>query len=279
MSFQTEQITMKWTFRVVFIVSAALIWNALSWSGQAEDARWGRRPSQFYSQLPGDVRLGGAHVLAVAHNAGDDEAATSLAIAHGADVVEIDVMPIDGRLYAAHDAQPSWMPLSYRGPSLSQAWARTRSAQFVQLDLGDSSVSTLRLLETFLIKHDDGRRVFVSTRNYQALERLEETAPHVVRFLSIGNLSGLQALLDNPDRAKMINGVSIRADLLTLETTDWLKDRGLLIYAWTVNDVTKLNALVGLGVDAITTDNLAILDAMRVAERKRDAAAIGKLFP
>lgn len=270
---------MKWTFRILFIVSVALVWNALSGSGHAEDARWGRRPSQFYSQLPGDVRLGGAHVLAVAHNAGDGEAATSLAIAHGADVVEIDVMPIDGRLYAAHDEQPSWMPLSYRGPSLSQAWSRTTGARFVQLDLRDSSVSTLRLLETFLAQHDDGRRVFVSTRDYHALERLNETAPHVVRFLSIGNLSGLQSLLDNPDRVKIINGVSIRADLLTPEATGWLKDRGLLIYAWTVNDVTQLNALVGLGVDAITTDNLAIFDAMRLAEQKRDAAAIGKLFP
>jgi hypothetical protein len=270
---------MKWTFRVVFLVIAALIWNAFSWSGQAEDARWGRRPSQFYSQLPADVRLGGAHVLAVAHNAGDGAAATSLAIAHGADVIEIDVMPIDGRLYAAHDQPPSWMPLTFRGPTLSQAWSRTAGARFVQLDLRDTSVSTLRLLETFLVQHDDGRRVFVSTRSHQALERLSETAPHVVRFLSIGSLSGLQTLMDNPDRIELINGVSIRTDLLTPETTDWLKDRGLLIYAWTVNDVTQLNALVGLGVDAITTDNLAILDAMRVAEQRRDAAAIGKLFP
>lgn len=160
---------MKWTFRIVFLLVAAVLWNTFSWSGQAEDARWGRRPSQFYSQLPSHVRLGGAHVLTVAHNAGDGSAASSLAIAHGADVVEIDVMPIDGRLYAAHAAPPSWMPLSYRGPSLSQAWARTTGARYVQLDLKDGTPSTLRLLASFLENHDDGRRVFVSTRHLFAL--------------------------------------------------------------------------------------------------------------
>jgi glycerophosphoryl diester phosphodiesterase len=270
---------MKWPLRIVFVLIAAMIWNAFSWSGQAEDARWGRRPSQFYSQLPADVRLGGAHVLAVAHNAGDGEAATSLAIAHGADVVEIDVMPIDGRLYAAHGAPPDWMPVSYRGPTLSQAWSRTEGARFIQLDLRDGSSSTVRLLERFLEQHNDGRRVFVSARSYQVLERLREQAPNVVRLLSIGDERGLQAVLDNPDRADVINGVSIRADLLTAESMSWFKDRGLLVCAWTVNDVAQLNSLIGFGVDAITTDNLAIFDAMRVAEQHRDAATIGKLFP
>jgi len=37
----------------------------------------------------------------------------------------------------------------------------------------------------------------------------------------------------------------------------------LLILAWTVNDSQRLNELVRLGVDGITTANLAILQALR----------------
>jgi hypothetical protein len=37
----------------------------------------------------------------------------------------------------------------------------------------------------------------------------------------------------------------------------------LVILAWTVNDSENFNRLVRLGVDGITTDNLAILQALR----------------
>ena len=59
----------------------------------------------------------------------------------------------------------------------------------------------------------------------------------------------------------------------------WFKDRGLLVFAWTVDDVAQLNDLVALGIDAVTTDNLAILDAMRWAEQHRAATNLGRLFP
>ncbi|MEA2525121.1 MAG: glycerophosphoryl diester phosphodiesterase [Thermomicrobiales bacterium] len=271
---------MRWMLRVPAVVVLVLVLNGLSWSGRAEDARWGARPAQFYRPLATELRLGSADVLGIAHDAGDRAPSSQLALAHGADVVEINVTLIGGRLYAAHTPPPGWLPSrAYRGPTLGEAWARTAGARFVQLDLKDTSPAAMRLTISFLERHADGRRVFVSTRSITALETLSERSPDVVRLLSIGNRFGLQALMENPERAELLNGVSVRADLLDAETMAWLKDRGLLVTAWTVNDVEQLNDLVALGIDAVTTDNLAILDAMQWAQQRRTAANLGRLFP
>jgi glycerophosphoryl diester phosphodiesterase len=42
----------------------------------------------------------------------------------------------------------------------------------------------------------------------------------------------------------------------------WVHAHGLVILAWTVNDSEHFNQLVRLGVDGITTGNLAILRAL-----------------
>ncbi|HEX6934786.1 MAG TPA: hypothetical protein VF162_21775 [Streptosporangiaceae bacterium] len=42
-----------------------------------------------------------------------------------------------------------------------------------------------------------------------------------------------------------------------------MHEHKLLILAWTVNDGREFNHLVRLGVGGITTDNLAILKALR----------------
>jgi glycerophosphoryl diester phosphodiesterase len=272
--------TMRWMLRATVALVLVLILNGLSWSGQAEEARWGEPPAQFYQPLAADLRLGRSNVLGVAHNAGDSAPSSQLAVAHGADVIEIDVSVVDDRLYAAHTSPPIWFPdIAYRGTTLDQAWARTAGARFVEFDLKDTSPAAMRLMISFLNDHIDGRRVFVSARSIAALETLRERVPDAVRLLSIGDRSALQALLDDPARADVLNGASVRAGLLDAETMSWFKERGLLVFAWTVNDITQLNGLVALGIDAVTTENLAILDAMRWAEQHRAATNLGRLFP
>jgi hypothetical protein len=76
--------------------------------------------------------------------------------------------------------------------------------------------------------------------------------------------------------------VSIRQSLLNTDSASQLRDLELIIVAWTVNDLTRVNELVRLGVDGITTDNLAImklLGGQRKGERRlsehRSAPAAG----
>ncbi len=129
---------------------------------------------------------------------------------------------------------------------------------------------------SFLASHADGRRVLVASASIGALETLSEQAPEAVRLLSIGDRRGLEALQGDPARVEFLNGVSIRATLLDAETMAWFKERGLLVVAWTVNDLAQVNRLAALGIDAVTTDNLAILDALRKAEQRRAAVSLGR---
>jgi glycerophosphoryl diester phosphodiesterase len=50
--------------------------------------------------------------------------------------------------------------------------------------------------------------------------------------------------------------------LVDANLVGWVHEHGLLILAWTVNDSQRLNQLVRLGVDSVTTANLAILRAL-----------------
>jgi len=45
----------------------------------------------------------------------------------------------------------------------------------------------------------------------------------------------------------------------------WMHQRRLLVLAWTVNDGQRLNELIRLGIDGVTTANLAILQALAMA--------------
>jgi len=271
---------MRWTIRVPAIAVLLLVLNGLPWSGRADEARWGQRPAQYYAPLATELRLGSADVLGIAHNAGNRVVSAQVALAHGADVMEIDVRAINGNLYAAHTPPPGWLPSqAYSGLTFEQAWTQAAGARYVQLDLKDTSSATTRVVADFLERHTGERRVFLSSKSFRALEVIHERTEDVGLVLSLGNGYELQTLLEAPERAEILTGVSVRATLLDAETMDWFKERGLLVIAWTVNDVDRLNDLVALGIDAVSTDNLAILDALHWAGQRRDVVNLGRMFP
>lgn len=270
----------RWLLRTVVAVVVMLSLTGFPWSSRAENARWGKRPAQFYQALETVPNLGSGKILSVAHNAGDGAQSSDLAVAHGADIVEIDLIVLNGRLYAAHDMPPDWLPTQiYRGPTLRQAWDLASRARFIKFDLKESSPATLRKLVAFLDDHQDGRRVFVAARDPRALATLATARPDLVRLLSIGSQSALDQVMSDPAQVDLLNGVTVRATLLDGETVAWFKAHGLLVFAWTVNNEGQLIELVASGVDAITTDNLAILDAISQAQQRRDEIDLSRLVP
>ncbi len=54
----------------------------------------------------------------------------------------------------------------------------------------------------------------------------------------------------------------MRESLVDFEMMSWLDARGIGAFAWTVNDIDRVNELIRLGVTGITTDNLAILSLL-----------------
>jgi hypothetical protein len=117
--------------------------------------------------------------------------------------------------------------------------------------------------------------VIVATRDRATLQALAEREPAVVRLVGVSDEGQLHALQGDPDLVALVDGVTILQSLVTGETAAWLNGQRLLIAAWTVNDLTRVNELVHFGVDAITTDNLAIMELLSgsAGERLRQRAS------
>lgn len=181
---------------------------------------------------------------------------------YGADVIEVDVVSLDGRLYSAH-LTPTPFPFigvrAFRGPALEQIWAAAGRADVIKLDMKESSPEFRELQFTFLEQHRGSQQVVVATRNVPTLEALAARTPRVFRLLSVADERTLSTLQGNAGLATLIDGVTIYDPLVTAETAAWLTQQELFIGVWTVNNLDRTNELIEHGADAITTDNLAII--------------------
>lgn len=217
-------------------------------------------PIQFYRELEGDRLEDYTGLFSVAHNSGDRVQSANQALAYGADIIEIDVVALDDRLYAAHQAPlPFLGPHVFRGPKLEEIWTVASLAEVVKLDLKQSSSSFLDLLVSFLGKYGEDQQVIVASGDVEVLRSLGERWPDAFRLLSVPNREVMDALQADPDLVALIDGVTIQEQLLDRETATWLEAQELYALAWTVNSLGRVNALIGLGVDGITTDNLALM--------------------
>lgn len=230
----------------------------------------GLRPVQFFQELEADLLEDYSDVFSVAHNSGDSVATTFEAIRFGADVIEVDVVSLNDRLYAAHDSPVTWFGGSlFRGPPLEHIWIASAATPVIKLDLKENTPAFTELLLEFLAAQQGQRTVIVVSGDPAVLRRFAAEAPSVFRFLSVSGPSSYDRLERDPELAAMLDGVSIQHGLLTEERAAWLEEQNLLTIAWTVNDLVRVNELVPLGVDAITTDNLAIVKLLGSQTRAR----------
>ena len=230
----------------------------------------GLRPVQFFQELEADLLDDYSDVFSVAHNSGDSVDTTFEAIAAGADAIEVDVVSLDGRLYAAHDAPVSWFGGSlFRGPPLEYVWIASAAAPVIKLDLKENTPAFTELLLDFLAARQGQRTVVVVSGDPAVLRRVAADAPTVLRFLSVSGTASYDRIVRDPELTALLDGVSIEHGLVTDERATWLEEHGLLTVVWTVNDLYRVNELVPLGVDAITTDNLAIIALLSSQPRDR----------
>lgn len=241
-------------------VSLLVLWVLVTDSPRGEGWTSGLRPVQFYDELEADLLDDYASTFAVAHNSGDTVDSTLEALFYGADVIEVDVVSLDGRLYAAHDSPPIWIGDNvFRGPPLQRIWIASAGAKAIKFDLKESSPEFVNLLLEFLEDRRGQRMVMIASGNINLLRTVAEREPGVLRIFSPGTGARLKQLEEDPGVLEVIHGVSLRHELIEEERAAWLQEHHLLTIAWTVNDLERVNELVLLGVDAITTDNLAIM--------------------
>jgi hypothetical protein len=247
---------------LVIAASVGLLVVFVAFPDEAERFTAGTPPSQFYRELDPSLLQSYPKVFGVAHNAGDSLRATKRALARGADVIEIDVVLVNGRLYGGHERPlPVVGKRVFRGPRLDAVWKQARPAESIELDLKQSSAGFVRRLVAFLEEHRRPNTI-VSSRSMSALRTFRDDAPWVVRLLSVPNERALEKLKRSPAMLADIDGVSIRQSVLDEDAARWLKEQRLLILAWVVNDAPRLNELVRLGIDAAVSDNLAMIELL-----------------
>lgn len=252
------------------VIGACLLvlWVLVSDPQRGEGWTSGLRPVHYYDELEADLLDDYASTFAVAHNSGDTVDSTLEALFYGADVIEVDVVSLDGRLYAAHDSPPIWIGENvFRGPLLQRIWIASAGAEAIKLDLKENSPEFLNLLLEFLEVRRGQRIVMIASSDIELLRTVAEREPGVLRIFSPGTGARLRQLEEDPGVLEVIHGVSLRHGLIDEERAAWLQEHRLLTIAWTVNDLERVNELVLLGVDAITTNNLAIMRLLGNQER------------
>lgn len=222
-------------------------------------------PAQFYERVQLDPALDQdyAKVLGVAHNAGNNPGTTATALRDGADVIEIDVHSARGQLVAGRPQPWSWLAERlFQGPTLTEAWNQAAEAKVVKLDLMQTDRKFLDELVTFLAARSRSRRVMISSRDPGALRYLHRRLPDVTLLFSVAFPDAVHRLQSDHALQEAVGGASVFQGLVDANLVTWMHQHKLVILAWTVNDGERFNQLVRLGVDGITTANLAILRAL-----------------
>jgi glycerophosphoryl diester phosphodiesterase len=244
---------------IVLVAAAVVAWPWVQrYTGSAP-------PAQFYDQVQLEPALARDYprVLGVAHNAGNNLGTLSTALHYGADIVEIDVISARGQLVAGRDHWWGWLTRQvFRGPTLVQAWDGAAGAGIIKLDLMQTDRGFLDDLVAFLASRAGSRRVMISSREPDALLYLHRRLPDVAMLFSVAGPDAVHQLKSDSALQGAIGGVSAFQGLVDANLVTWVHAHRLVILAWTVNDSERFNQLVRLGVDGITTGNLAILRAL-----------------
>jgi glycerophosphoryl diester phosphodiesterase len=91
------------------------------------------------------------------------------------------------------------------------------------------------------------------------LDSVREVAPGLDVRYSIERQRQWEAFLSRLDADPAIRGVSIHHEFLTEPVIRVLEERRLEVFCWTVDDLEEARRLVALGVDGITSNDLALL--------------------
>jgi glycerophosphoryl diester phosphodiesterase len=221
-------------------------------------------PNQYYRALDSAPATGGRDVMTVAHNAGNKKATTKRALKYGADVVEIDVVRVRGNL-AAGRAHALWFLAErlFRGQSLERAWDNASAAKIIKLDLKQNDQGLLNDLVGFLKEKQHDRPVWISTRDADAIKYLRpRLGSNVTLMFSVAFPDAESRVRSDPVLANAIGGISVFRGLVSPSLVSWAHQRRLLVVAWTVNDGDTLDHMLQMHVDVITTQNLAIIEAL-----------------
>lgn len=207
-------------------------------------------------------------VLAIAHRAGNSLAGLRVANELGVDVIECDIHHHRGRLEVRHLKTAGPLPFLWdrwelvRAPSqrlgLHELLEADRYGTTLMLDLKGRSPEVGCAVARLL--HQGPRPILVCGRNWRAVEAVakQDFVRPVLSARRPRELTDLWRILS----LRRFHGVSVHRSLLDADVVSRLRDQVAVVMTWPVNDVPAMNHLVGIGVNAIISDEPDVLSEL-----------------
>jgi glycerophosphoryl diester phosphodiesterase len=217
-------------------------------------------------------------------------AAFDLAVAKGADVIELDVRRSrDGRLVVMHDATVdrttdgtgrvadlTWDELrrldaggsfgpDFAGepvPSLEEVLDRYAGRVGLLIELKEPLLypdmlrDLAEALERRGLQDGEGGRVAVQSFDAGAIRRLRTLTPRLPIGVVVGDKPSAAITEEDLERlAAFANFVNLRLDMVNRELIASVHAQGMRVFAWTVRHPDEIPPLLEAGVDGIVTDD------------------------
>ena len=228
------------------------------------------------------LRADGGRVVLVAHRGAPGLAPENTlegieaALGHDVDIVEVDVSERGGELVLAHSDDLVGPDSSGLGDALALFAARAADGVGIQLDLKVHGAEERLVAE--LRRHCLVDRSLVSSTFPEVLRAVRAQEPSLPTGLGYpydrAQVAERGLLPDAAIRAALVAlrlalparvvrmARNAQADVLTLhhvvvsaETVRRCRERGLAVFAWTVNNRADLDRVLALGVDGVVTDD------------------------
>jgi glycerophosphoryl diester phosphodiesterase len=224
--------------------------------------------------------------VTVAHGAGNDLRHAARAAAAGADVIEADVHAYRGRVEVRHLKTLGRLPLLWDRWYLAPGWRPrfllpelvaalvAEPGPAIMLDLKGDDLS---LADTALAAASDirqRRRVLISGQSWAQIDRIVD-APGIEVLYSVGRAEQLARVWSHPG-IRRARGVSIHRKFLSPGLVTRLKERVPFVMTWPINDEATLQSVAAAGVDAVTTDSLAVIERIAMVRAHKGNPAGGR---
>jgi glycerophosphoryl diester phosphodiesterase len=102
----------------------------------------------------------------------------------------------------------------------------------------------------------------VQSGDVPTLRFIQRELPYAERLLLLFTPGEVASLRSDPSVQGVIDGVSVRDNLLSAGLMTWLKQRRLAVFAWVVDDEARMNTLVNAHVDGLITGRLDMLQLL-----------------
>jgi glycerophosphoryl diester phosphodiesterase len=209
------------------------------------------------------------------------------------DFMEADLWYRGGEVWVRHERRLGSLPLLYdrkpQGVDSVGPWALTVfPGYYVRLDIDPLGLEELLertqgrcglLLDIKGSYGGEGARAYAWTlaRNLaeagreesvivcggaEVLDRLREAAPDLDVRHSIEKQQHWEGFLRRLETDSHLRGVSMAREFLNDEIMQFLRDKGLRVFCWTIDDVAEAKKLLARGVDGITSNRIPLLEQL-----------------